>query len=108
MSNVLIETFLAVVATRSITKAAGALYVSQSTVSSRIKQLEKNIGATMIERRKGIRSVELTPLGEAFIAVAQRYSLAEKEIEQFQTDDCCYPVTVTGTDPRYLLHLAEA
>ena len=93
MSNVLIETFLAVVATRSITKAAGALYVSQSTVSSRIKQLEKNIGATMIERRKGIRSVELTPLG-----VAQRYSLAEKEIEQFQTDDCCYPVTVTGTD----------
>ena len=39
-----IQTFLAVVSYGTISSAADALYVSQSTVSTRLQQLEEELG----------------------------------------------------------------
>ena len=55
-----IETFLTVVTCGNITAAANELFVTQSTVSSRIQSLENELGAPLLIRAKGHHSVELT------------------------------------------------
>lgn len=54
MNITCVETFLTVIRTRTISQAANILYVSQSTVSGRLKQLEEELGVTLIERKKGL------------------------------------------------------
>ena len=48
-----IEVFLAIARTRSISKAAKTLFVSQSTVSYRLKLLEEELDCKLIERGRG-------------------------------------------------------
>ena len=55
-----IETFLTIVNTKSITKTADILFLSQPTVSHRLKSLEKELGFPLIVRKKGFKNVELT------------------------------------------------
>ncbi len=98
MNLLLIETFLSVIYNRSITQAANQLYVSQSTVSSRLQQLEEEVGAKLIERRKGIRSIELTSRGKAFVPIAQRYIQLNREIEFFHSSDKSLSLTVACPD----------
>ena len=50
MDLLLLKTFLKVAAFGSITKAAGVLFVTQSAVSRRIKQLEDAVGKPLLER----------------------------------------------------------
>lgn len=76
-----IEAFLAIVKTRSLTKAAELLHLSQSTVSYRLKMLEQDMGAVLIERRKGIQEIALTPFGSNFVALAERWSMLNRELE---------------------------
>ena len=66
MNIVNVETFLSVVRNQSISLAAQELYISQPTVSARLRQLEEDLGITLIHRRKGVRSIELTPEGVKF------------------------------------------
>ena len=68
-----IETFLELVRTRNITKTAEHLYLSQSTVSNRLKNLENELGCQLILRAKGHRVVQLTRQGEEFVPVAERW-----------------------------------
>lgn len=49
--------------------AAEACFVSQSTLSSGLMELEKLLGATLVERTK--RKVHFTPLGEKVVAEAR-------------------------------------
>ncbi len=98
MDTVLIETFLSVVYNRNVTHAANQLYVSQSTVSSRLQQLEAEVGATLIERRKGFRNIELTPLGFAFVPIAQRYAHLDQEIKHFSTQEHRLDLTIACPD----------
>ena len=69
-----IETFLAVVHTQSLSNAADKLFLAQTTVSQRIKVLEIEIGITLIERKKGIKQIRLTPSGEEFYKLAEQWS----------------------------------
>ena len=94
----LIETFLAVVSTRSITQAANKLYVSQSTVSSRLQQLEEELGTTLIKRKKGIRTVEVTQEGYEFIPIAQRYAEFDSEFSQFKDREHNISLTIACPD----------
>jgi DNA-binding transcriptional LysR family regulator len=71
MLNRGIETFLAVVAGGSINSAARMLNITQSSVSQRLKKLEDEIGYVLIDRRKGGRTIRLTPAGESFFLVAE-------------------------------------
>lgn len=64
-----IESFLYVVEYKSIHKAAQALFLTQPTISARIKALEENLG-TKLFMRNG-RSLKLTEQGEYFIPYAQ-------------------------------------
>ena len=66
-------TFLSVVENQSITKAADTLYLGQGTVSSRLKRLEKELGYKLIERGAGIRNIQLTPEGVAFLDIAKEW-----------------------------------
>lgn len=76
-----IETFLELVRTRNITKAAERLYVSQSTVSNRLKNLENELGFALVIRGKGRQAIELTHRGEEFVGIAERWKSLHEEME---------------------------
>ena len=56
-----IETFLTIVNTKSITKTADILFLSQPTVSHRLKSLEKELGFPLIVRKKGLKTLSSPP-----------------------------------------------
>jgi DNA-binding transcriptional LysR family regulator len=69
-----IETFIAVVHTHSLTGAAELLHLAQSTISNRLQVLEREVGGPLIERSKGNKEIRLTPMGESFLSIAERYN----------------------------------
>lgn len=62
--------FTKVAETLNFSEAAKALAVTQSTLSQQIKQLEGELGVTLLERDS--HHVELTDVGEAFLPQAHR------------------------------------
>ena len=76
-----IETFLELVRTRNITKTAEHLYLSQSTISNRLKNLEDELGYQLIVRAKGHRAIQLTRQGGEFISIAERWKNLFEETE---------------------------
>lgn len=89
MKQIDIETFLTLNKTGSLTKAAETLYVSQPTVSHRLKDLEEELGITLLMRGKGQRRIELTQKGEEFVAIAERWLalMAETSALRNQEDE---------------------
>ena len=79
-----VSTFLAIVETRSISKAAEKLFLSQAAVSQRLKSLESEVGVTLIERRKGFKNIELTHYGNQFIDIAERWASLCQETEELK------------------------
>lgn len=65
----LLHTFLEVNRTRHFGKAANNLFLSQSTVSARINQLEETIGGPVFYRVRN--DLQLTPIGRRLIAYAE-------------------------------------
>lgn len=80
-----VETFLEVVRTRNITRTAEILYVSQSTISNRIKSLEAEVGCQLIVRTRGHRMVQLTRQGEEFVQIAARWKELFDETERLKS-----------------------
>ncbi|WP_083273567.1 LysR family transcriptional regulator [Geosporobacter ferrireducens] len=76
-----IEAFLTIVKTRTLTKAADELHLSQSTISYRLKMLEQEIGKKLLVREKGLQEILLTPFGEEFISIAERWMSLQQETE---------------------------
>ncbi|MDF2634342.1 MAG: transcriptional regulator, LysR family [Pelosinus sp.] len=68
-----IQAFLAVVSNQSLTKAAEMLHLSQSSVSHRLKNLEQELDLVLVQRGKGLKTIALTPAGEDFILVAEKW-----------------------------------
>lgn len=89
MKQIDIETFLTLNKTGSLTKAAEILYVSQPTVSHRLKDLEEELGISLLMRGKGQRRIELTQKGEEFVAIAERWLalMAETSALRNQEDE---------------------
>lgn len=85
-----VEAFLAIADTRSITKAADLLHLSQPAISLRLKSLENGLGTVLIDRSKGHRTVMLTPKGEEFISVANRWLVLHQDTLKFKTTNA-YP-----------------
>lgn len=77
-----IESFLAVVRCGNITNASKYLYISQSTISQKIKSLEGKMEVTLFKRSKGISNVTLTQAGEYFFKLALKWEelLAESKM----------------------------
>ena len=73
MTNLDIETFWAVVQHGTMTAAAEALYITQPTLSMRIRALEERVGTPLFVRGKGQRRIQLTAAGQKFLTLARRW-----------------------------------
>lgn len=82
MNTDLLRTFLEVAKTRHFGHAAENLYLTQSAVSSRIKQLEDTMGVKVFTRQRN--NILLTPAGERLISHAENllaiWQLAVQEV----------------------------
>ena len=76
-----IRTFLAVSASGSFIEASTRLYVTQSTVSARMQNLEAYLGAALFVRHR--KGVELTQAGKRFLRHAKALLLT---LEQARHD----------------------
>lgn len=81
MTNLDIETFWAVVQHGTMTAAAEVLYITQPTLSMRIRALEERVGTPLFLRGKGQRRIQLTEAGQKFLTLARRWQslLAETD-----------------------------
>src|SRR5882672_844907 len=61
--------FLAIAEERSFVRAAARLRVAQPSLSKQIRNLEAELGVTLLKRLP--RGIELTPAGDAFLAEAR-------------------------------------
>lgn len=69
MDTELLKTFLEVQKTRHFGKAAENLYLTQSAVSFRVRQLEQSLGVTLFNRFRN--NIQLTAAGELLLPHAQ-------------------------------------
>lgn len=79
-----IETFLMIVKTKSITKSAENLFITQPTVSHRLKSLEDQLNVKLVIRNKGFKNIELTSKGEEFVAIAEQWSTLWKDLKALE------------------------
>ncbi|PHM23088.1 HTH-type transcriptional regulator HdfR [Xenorhabdus ehlersii] len=82
MDTELLKTFLEVSKTRHFGRAAESLYLTQSAVSFRIRQLENQLGTNLFTRHRN--NIRLTAAGERLVPYAESlmstWQLAKKEI----------------------------
>jgi DNA-binding transcriptional LysR family regulator len=74
-----LHAFVCVVRFRSFSDAGRALYVDQSTVSRRVRQLEDELGLVLLDR--GAAPIGLTPQGKVFLPRAQAVLAAVRDAE---------------------------
>ena len=79
-----IATFLRVAELGSFTKAADEMNYVQSTVTTQIQQLEKELGSPLFDRTN--RSVSLTSFGEAYLPLAQKMYQTAQEMYSLNVD----------------------
>lgn len=82
MDTELLKTFLEVSRTRHFGRAAEALYLTQSAVSFRIRQLENQLGVNLFTRHRN--NIRLTTVGEKLLPYAETlmntWQAARKEV----------------------------
>ena len=94
MTYELIRNFVTVAKTKSITRAAEILFVSQSTVSHRLRLLEEETGHCLIFRGKGKRLASLTPWGADFLPIAEKWLALWQETEAFCKEETEHTLSV--------------
>lgn len=75
-----LDIFRAVAAARSVTRASSVLGRAPSNVTTRIQQLEHDLGVSLFARRS--RSMHLTREGEIFLAYANRLAMLALEARE--------------------------
>ena len=83
-----LRAFVATVKLGTLSRAAEALYLSQPSVSLQLQALERELGATLLERRR--RRINLTDAGEAL------YELARPLVEGWENLDRDFQARVQG------------
>jgi molybdate transport repressor ModE-like protein len=66
-----LRAFVALIDEGSVTGAARALALSQSTVSEALAALERSLGTSVLRRRRGTHDSVLTPAGQALLSNAR-------------------------------------
>jgi len=109
-----IYTFLIVYETKSFSKAAEILEISQPAITQKMKQLEKFLGFKLIERKKN--GIILTAKGKSFLEISQNLKecMDNTEIRINHLKKESVPITIGATSsignyilPIYLPHLRE-
>lgn len=80
MDTTTLRTFIALAQIKNFTKTAQQLFVAQSTVTNRIRDLETELGVPLFIRSH--KQVDLTPSGQKFLDYAQRFVSLEMEALQ--------------------------
>lgn len=78
LSGMLMEAFYQIAKTGNFTRAAAALHITQSALSQRIKQLEEELGVTLLIRERS--GTVLTTEGERMLRYCQLQSTMEEEM----------------------------
>lgn len=68
-----IEAFLTVYEHGTFSRAASAMHLTDSALSHRVIELERELGFSLLNRGKGVRTVSLTPEGLSFLPLAQEW-----------------------------------
>jgi DNA-binding transcriptional LysR family regulator len=77
----LLQSFVAVVESRSFTRAAERVHRTQSTVSQQIRKLEDVFGAELMKRTTAAGQISLTEDGEVLLNYSQRILMLARELE---------------------------
>ncbi len=77
-----IECFLAICQHRTVKRAAESLYITQPSLSIRLKTLEKELGGPLFHRTKGSREMQLTDAGQEFYQLAVQYEALIRQMQQ--------------------------
>lgn len=99
-------TFVTVVETGNITRAAIRLNRVQSSVSHRLKNLEDTLGVTLLDRRPG----EITPTAQGKILydyalrIMDMVGACKKEIAHSQENQSCFRIGLIECLPPYIVH----
>lgn len=93
-----IETFLTCIETGSLSAAALQLYISQATVSTRISNLENEIGYTLLIRNRGQKYIELTNQGKQFISIAKQFLRLYEQSKLIHESQSIFPLTISASD----------
>ncbi len=97
-----IEAFLAILQHGNLTEASKSLFISQSTLSHRLAELEKKIGMILIERGRGGKSLTLTHSGKQFLLIAQRWENLMQDTKQLQLQLNELSLTIGAVDSFHL------
>jgi DNA-binding transcriptional LysR family regulator len=95
MDTAELEIFRTVAYERSITRAAHALNRAQSNVTTRVQQLEEELGVTLFLRQN--KRMDLTPQGERFLAYAEQLLATAEEARQSLHQDVAQGVLRIGS-----------
>src|SRR5690625_63402 len=93
-----VEAFLAVVRNGNISKASRQLFISQSTISQRIKSLESKLEVRLIERSKGITTIKLSKEGENFYKIALKWEQLITDSKMLKQKQYNQNVSIAGVD----------
>lgn len=98
MNSSEIEVFLTIIRHGNISNASKHLYISQSTISQKIKSLEEKLGVTLFIRSKGISNVELTQEGKHFHKIAMRWEDLLEESQMIKEKHFNQKLSIAAVD----------
>lgn len=93
-----IDAFLAVVEYGTLSLAAEKLFISQSTISQRLKRLEHELGTSLFVRQQGQRSAVLTASGAELVPIAQQWSSLWRDMYSLNASSAKTQVTIGSVD----------
>ena len=67
---------------KTVSRAADNLYITHSSLSTRLKTLERELGGQLFFRQKGSRVMELTPAGKQFYELSVQYESLVRQMQQ--------------------------
>jgi DNA-binding transcriptional LysR family regulator len=102
------STFLAVVRHGTFSSAAERLNVSQSTVSYRLRTLERRLGLVLLDRGRGRLGAHLTANGEALLNLAGRWEALHADIQQLARRGTSLGIGASDSVNSYILADAYA
>lgn len=105
MDTTTLRTFIALAQIKNFTKTAQQLFVAQSTVTNRIRDLEMELGVPLFIRSH--KQVDLTPSGQKFLDYAQRFvSLELAALQDIQSSPTyAQKISIGTTNTIYECHL---
>jgi DNA-binding transcriptional LysR family regulator len=93
-----LEAFWAILNYGGFSIAAEKLNLTQSTISHRLMELEKKIGARLIERGKDLRTVELTLVGKKLLPIAEKWRETTEDIQGIMSMEQVISLSIVTVD----------